>query len=129
MKTCLAALAVIGLLAAIAPLGAHHSRAAEFDEEMPVSFTGKVSRVDWRNPHIWVLVDETAPDGQVTRWEAEVGGNPISMARNGWSKESLVPGDEVMVRGIRAYCCDNVMSIGTIQRPGGEELFAGRAPR
>ena len=130
MRTFLALMAIIGLaLTTVAPLVAHHSRAAEFDEDLAVSFKGEVTRVDWRNPHIWVFVDETDANGTVVHWEAEVGGNPVSMARNGWSRESLKSGDEVVVEGIRAYCCENVMSIGTIQRPNGEAVFAGRRPR
>ena len=110
------------------PVFSHHSRAAEFDERLPVTYRGIVDRVDWRNPHIWIFIDETRPDGEVMHWEAEAGGNPISMARNGWKRDTLKPGDEVMVEGIRAYCCENVMSIGSILRPDGQQLFAGRAP-
>ncbi len=107
----------------------HHSRAAEFDERLPVSFEGVVASVDWRNPHIWIFVDETQSDDEVVHWEAEAGSNPIGMARNGWKRDTLKPGDEVRVEGIRAYCCENVMSIGTIRRANGEQLFAGRAPQ
>jgi hypothetical protein len=60
---------VAGLAAAATPGHAHHSFAAEFDANLPVSFTGVVTRVDWRNPHIWLYVDVTGDEGRVTHWE------------------------------------------------------------
>ena len=129
MRVYLALAAVLVVAGTLAPaVVAHHSRSAEFDVDVAVSFTGNVVRVDWRNPHVWIFIDATDADGTVTHWESQLGGNPVSMARNGWRMDTLAPGEEVAVEGIMSYCCENVMLADTIQRANGERVFAGRAP-
>jgi hypothetical protein len=80
---------------------AHHSFAAQFDGSKPVTLTGAVTRVEWRNPHIWVFFDVKNPDGSVTNWACE-GGAPNQLIRQGWQPEMLKTGEALEVVGYLA---------------------------
>src|SRR5262245_19673648 len=78
---------------------AHHSFAAEFDITKPVTLTGKVTKIEWTNPHAFLFID--VPDkqtGAVTNWEIEMG-SPNGLTRLGWTRTLLKAGDEVTVEG------------------------------
>ena len=77
---------------------AHHSFAAEFDQNKTIVLKGAVTKVEWFNPHM-VYLDVKNDQGVVQRWQCE-GGAPNTLTRNGWTKDSLKPGDEVSVAGI-----------------------------
>jgi len=66
MRTTCCALLLTASLLSSAPVSAHHSFAAEFDGTKPVILKGTVTKVEWRNPHIWVYLDARNPDGSVT---------------------------------------------------------------
>ena len=69
MKARLAfAAAVLALAISALPAYAHHSFAAEFDATQPVRLTGKITRIEWTNPHTYFYIDVTGPDGKVTNW-------------------------------------------------------------
>jgi Family of unknown function (DUF6152) len=91
----------LAALAGSAPLLAHHSFAAEFDDKQPLKLTGTLMKVEWTNPHIWYYVDVKNPDGSTTTW-ALSGGAPGQLMRRGIRKEQLVVGSVVNVEGFRA---------------------------
>jgi hypothetical protein len=126
MRTLISALAfvVVGALAARA--GAHHSFAAEFDGTKPVVLRGTVTKVEWRNPHIWVYLDARDADGAVTAWQCE-GGAPNALTRQGWNRNTLALGSELIIEGYRAKNGTNTCNASTWKLPDGRTVFAGSA--
>ncbi|MGH9147992.1 MAG: DUF6152 family protein [Vicinamibacterales bacterium] len=93
--------AALGLLLAAVPVIAHHSFAAEFDANKPVKVTGTVTKVEWKNPHVYFYLDVKEEDGKVTNWGMEMG-SPNGLMRQGWTRNSMKVGDVVSVEGSRA---------------------------
>src|SRR6195256_2686178 len=89
-------LAGIALVAASAPLVAHHSFAAEYDASKPVTLKGTVTRVEWTNPHARFYVDVKEESGTVTNWNLELA-SPNVLSRQGWTRNSLKFGDVITV--------------------------------
>ena len=81
------------------PVVAHHSFAAEFDITKPVTLTGKVTKIEWTNPHAYLFIDvQDAQSGAVTNWEIEMG-SPNGLTRLGWTRTLVKAGDMVTVEG------------------------------
>jgi hypothetical protein len=93
--------AVLGAAAAGGAAWAHHAFAAEFDGKAPVLLRGKVTRVEWINPHAWVHLANVNKDGTTTAWMVE-GGTPNTLLRSGIDRNSLKPGTEIIVRGYQS---------------------------
>jgi hypothetical protein len=106
------------------PILAHHSFAAEYDQNQPVTFKGAVTKLDWMNPHVYFYVDATDPAGNTTHWACEAA-NPNALARQGWKKDSLKAGDAVTVSGFRAKDGSFTMNARSIVLDSGKRLFAG----
>ena len=95
----LGGLIVSGLLLSGGRLSAHHSFAAEFDSEKPITLTGIVTKVEWTNPHAWVYINVKDPaTGVVTNWGFEMG-PPHGLQRRGWRRDTLKIGESVTVAG------------------------------
>jgi hypothetical protein len=93
---------VVGLLlAAAAPVWAHHGFAAEFDQTKPLKLKGTVTKWAVTNPHSWIQMDVKSEDGKVVTWMIE-GGSPNNLYRLGFTKDSLPPGSEIVVDGYQA---------------------------
>jgi hypothetical protein len=126
MKRYLAVLAVSGgLLLAAAPLAAHHSFEAEYDRNKPITLKGKVTKVEWQNPHVYYYVDAPDEKGVVSNWAVEIGA-PNGLFRNGWRRDSLKPGDEVTVDGFRAKSGKNHINGRSVVLPDGRKVFSGQ---
>jgi hypothetical protein len=93
--------ASIALLAGGLPALAHHAFSNEFDESKPLTLEGVVTRVDWENPHVHYFIDVVQPDGTVVNWTCETGG-PNRLTKRGWMRDSLKPGDKVIVHAFPA---------------------------
>lgn len=90
----------LGLLAATLA-HAHHSFTAEFDADSPVLLKGRVTKVEWINPHAWIHLDVVADDGSVVQWMVE-GGTPNTLLRAGIDKNTIAIGTEIVVRGYQS---------------------------
>ncbi|MGB7217754.1 MAG: DUF6152 family protein [Vicinamibacterales bacterium] len=118
--------AVLGFLAMAVPALAHHSFAAQFDSTKPVVLKGAVTRVEFRNPHIWVYLDVKGDDGKVTPWQCE-GGAPNALTRQGWNRNTLGIGAEIIVDGFKAKDGTNTCNARVWRLPDGKTVFAGSA--
>jgi hypothetical protein len=120
--TIIAALAGVVLTGSVAL--AHHAFSAEFDASQPVRLRGKITMMEWINPHAWMHVEVTNDDGSVENWMIEAG-PPGALVRRGWDRNSVVPGTEVLVEGYRALDGSNRANGRDVTFPDGRRLFAG----
>ena len=95
------ALGALLLVAGSLPAFAHHAFGSEFDANRPLLLKGKVVRVEWVNPHAWIHMEVTNPDGTKDVWMIE-GGSPNSLLRRGVTKDSLKVGTQIVVDGYQS---------------------------
>src|SRR5215469_2256291 len=105
-------------------LWAHHSFAAEFDGGKRVTLKGTVTKVDWRNPHIYVYLNVKDDKGSVVEWACE-GGPPNVLMREGWARDSVKEGDVVTIEGALAKDGSKRCNSRSVNLPDGRRVFAG----
>jgi len=97
-------------------LWAHHSLAAEYDQKKPVSLTGTLTKLDWRNPHAWIYMDVKNSSGGIDKWECELG-SPNAMTRAGFTQDSVKLGEEIVLDGrVPVPCVDTDLTLDEIYR-------------
>ena len=114
----------LGLVSATAPVLAHHSFAAQYDSNKPITFTGTITKMQWQNPHIYFYVDVKEASGKVTNYAVE-GGPPNTLYRSGWRKDSLKIGEIVTVDGSKARDGSNLVNARSVVMANGKKVFAG----
>jgi hypothetical protein len=98
-----------GLLVATAPTMAHHAFSAEFDADKPITLKGKVTKISWTNPHVWIYLNVADDGGKITNWGFEMGA-PHQVQARGWTRTTVKIGDELVVVGSLARDGSNRMN-------------------
>jgi predicted Rossmann fold nucleotide-binding protein DprA/Smf involved in DNA uptake len=105
-------------------LDAHHSFAAQYDSNKPVTLEGTITKVEWMNPHTYFYLDAVDDTGKSASWSVE-GGAPNVLYRQGWKPTSLKQGDRVTIVGSRAKDGSNLANAIAFMLPDGRCVFAG----
>ena len=128
MRTRSTLIVMVALVALAKPASAHHSFAAEFDGTKVVRLVGKLTRIEWTNPHSYFYIDVTDDKGNVTNWACE-GGSPMALTRRGWKKGDLKLGDTIVVDGYRARDGSHFVNARRVTFPDGRSLDGGAPPQ
>lgn len=127
MRALLTCLAGALALAVALPGRTHHSFSAEFDVGRPVEFTGTITRVEWTNPHAWLFLATSDADGNMQNWAVELLGINTLM-RRGLTRDSIKPGDRLVIEGFGARDGSNTANASTVSRADtGEQIWASAA--
>ena len=114
----------LGLLVPAVPALAHHSFAAEYDANKPITLNGVVTKLDWTNPHARFYVDIKEKSGKVTNWNLELA-SPNALRRLGWTRDFLKVGTEVTVDAVLAKDGSNMASAKSVTLADGRKMVAG----
>jgi hypothetical protein len=123
-RAAILTVAAAGALLSSASASAHHSFAAEFDRNLPVTVTGTVTKVEWMNPHARFYIDAKDDAGKIVNWDFELA-SPNGLMRRGWNRNSMKIGDTVTVTGHRAKNNPAVGNASSVVLADGKKLFAG----
>ena len=120
----LTATALVLIVAAAAPLIAHHAFAAQFDRNKPITLVGPVTKMDWINPHARIFMDAKDASGKVVNWEVELG-SPAILMRSGWTRSAIKVGEVVTVNGSLAKDGSNMANASNVTLANGKRVLAG----
>lgn len=104
---------------------AHHSFAAQYDPDKPITLTGIVTKVEWTNPHARFYVDVEDQNGNVINWNLELA-SPNILVRNGWTRNFVEPGDQVRVEGTLARDGTNMANALLVFLADGTRVMGNR---
>ncbi|HEY7334253.1 MAG TPA: DUF6152 family protein [Bryobacteraceae bacterium] len=119
------AIATLGLACAI-PLAAHHSFAAEFDGSKAIRLRGKLTKIEWTNPHSYFYVDVAGDNGAVVNWSCEAG-SPGALSRRGFKRGDIKLGDTLIVDGYLAKDGSHLVDARRVTLPDGRIVSGGSA--
>ncbi len=117
----------VGLLLSVVPMMAHHSFAAEYDINKPITLTGTVTKMEWKNPHIYFYLDVKDDSGKVVNWGIQ-GGSASQLYRYGYTKDTLQIGNQVTVNGFLARDGSNLANMVIVTRDGKKVLGRIESP-
>ena len=130
MRTKLAGLvAGLSVLSLAVPVVAHHGFDTEYDAKKKVSLADVITKIEWTNPHMHLYIDVTDTDGNVANWNLEMA-SPNTVRRQGWGRNSVLPGDEVVFEGYAGLVVETrgaLARIATAAAPD-EPLFVQGGP-
>ena len=111
---------IVGLVAAVVPLSAHHSWPVTYDRLVTVK--GTVMEYTWANPHVMMTVDVKADNGKVEKWS--VGGPSTNrMEANGWGKTTLKYGDVITAIGYQFADGSKILRLEKVVLADGKEML------
>ena len=102
---------------------AHHSQ-SEFNSAETVELEGVVTELVWKSPHAWIYMDVLGEVGEVVNWGFELP-SPTTLMRRGWSRKSLLPGDQITVTGAPARNHAGIGLARTVRDAEGNGVFTG----
>jgi hypothetical protein len=114
----------VAVYSATTPAVAHHAFSSEFDEKKPVKLEGRLTRMEWVNPHCWIHVAVKQPNGKEQAWMIEAG-TPNVLLRRGFTRKSLTVGTQIIVDGYRAKDGSFKANGRDVTFPDGRKLFLG----
>ena len=123
INSSLSLAAGMGVMLAV-PVFAHHSFAAQYDRDKPITLVGPVTKIDWINPHARFFVDVKDANGKVVNWEVELAA-PAMLMRRGWTRSSIKLGESVTVSAFLAKDGSNLANASTVTLVDGRKVFAG----
>ena len=117
---------LVCILAVCAPAFAHHAWHG-YDMANLTTVKGTVTQFDWGNPHAWISFEAQDANGNIQKWSAG-GPSPSRMARTGWDKDSIKPGDQISAVGHRIEDGTYSMRLVKVVLADGRELicYGGR---
>lgn len=119
------ATAAVGLILPVSSAFAHHSFAAEFDGNKAVRLVGKLTKIEWTNPHSYFYLDVDL-NGKVVNWFCE-GGAPGALSRRGFNRGDIKLGDTLVVDGYLARDGSHLIDARRVTLPDGRSVSGASA--